>query len=321
MKKMIVLCVFLAVAMVAAAPMTFEVLKLNSEITMNVDGNLGELDGYFIDSLTTGDNCYAWDVGWDWNTSRFNYSLYASHDDAKVYFAMKVLQNYYLESGNSTGCSDAFKINPGGQAMAIYIFFNGSVTVNPSCPYTQGSTFFAGSNVTGNGTGLPTVEFSLDKSVIDPFGMNTFQLSVGFEEGDSPASDCMKTMYGAVGAEYTGNKQDWASNPWDNPLYYPTFNLTETPGPAVEAGVSVKSVETLMASPNPFMPSTTLSYNVKSNGSLKIYDVAGKVVHSTSVKSGAGKVQWNATDLASGIYVARLISGKNVLNTRLFLTR
>lgn len=320
MKKYVVLCIFLVVAMVAAAPANLDVKRLHSAVTMNVDGTLGEMDeSYFIDSLTSGNNCFAWDVGWDWATAKFNYMLYASHDDAKVYFAMKTLHNVYLESGSSTGCSDAFKINPGGQAMAVYIFFNGSVVVNPSCPYTQGSTLFAGANVTGNGTGLPTIEFSLDKSVIDPFGMGTFQLSVGFEEGDSPSSDCMKTIYGGVGVEYTGNKQDWVSNPWDNPLYYPTFTLTEVI--ANQSAVTVKSAEMISASPNPFMPSTTIAYNVKNNGLLKIYDVAGKVVHSASVKSGAGKIQWDATDLASGIYVARLISGKNVLNTRLFLTR
>ena len=67
-------------------------------------------------------------------------------------------------------------------------------------------------------------------------------------------------------------------------------------------------------------PSTTLRYNVKTSGSLKIYDLSGKEVKRFDI-SGAGRAVWDAAGLASGVYLARLISGKDVLNTRLFLIR
>lgn len=318
MKKLVVLGILTLVGALLAAPASYDVKRLHSSVTVTVDGTLGELDdSYLIDTLNSQDNCYAWDTGTPWAPADFQYQLFMAHDDSKVYVALKTVRDDVADIGTSTGCSDAYKVNPGGQAMAFYFFFGGNVNVNPSCPYTQGSTLFTAMNTAGNGANLPTVEFTLAKDVIDPFGMGTFQLSIGFEEGD--LQSCMNTIYGAIGAEYTGFKQDWSSNPWDNPLYYPTFNLTEID--AAESNVAVKNVETLSASPNPFMPATTLNFNVKNNGSLKIYDVAGKTVYSTAVKSGAGQVNWNARDLASGIYVARLISGKNVLNTRLFLTR
>jgi hypothetical protein len=318
MKKLFVLCMALLAAMAFAAPSTYTVLMLESGASITVDGDLSDWGPvFFVDSVQSDNNIFCRDNTFDWTATDFQYEVSIAHDASKVYFALKTTQDEGSDLGTNTGCSDSYKINPGGQAAAFYVFFNGSTNFNPSCPYAEGSTAIIGINTSGNGTNLPTVEFSLDKTIIDPFGMGMFQICPGFEEGDTP--DCMDTHYGGIGVEYTGNKQDWSSNPWDNPLYYPTFTLSSTP--AVETPVSVKNVETLAASPNPFKPATTLSYMVKNNGSLKIYDMAGKVVKSFTVTKGSGSVDWTADGLASGIYVARLISGKNVLNARLFLTR
>ena len=319
MKKFFVLCVALLAAMVFAQS-NYTILMLEPGATINVDGDLSDWgQAFLVDSLQSDDNIFARDNTTPWVASDFQYHVYITHDTSKVYFGLKTTQDEGVATGTNTGCSDSYKINAGGQAAAFYIFFNGQTNFNPSCPYALGSTAFVGINTSGNGANLPTVEFSLDKTIIDPFGMGQFNLSPGFEEGDTDPTDCMDVHYGAIGVNYTGNKQDWNSNPWDNPLYYPMFTLSSTP--AVEAPVSIKNVETLTASPNPFKPATMLSYLVKNNGSLRIYDMAGKVVKSFALQKGAGSVDWNPEGLASGIYVARLISGKNVLNARLFLTR
>ena len=299
-----------------AVPSSYQIPGCAAGFTPAIDGNLSEWsDTYFIDSLRSDDNIFCRDNTFPWTRADFQYKVFAAHDDAKVYFSLQLLADEGFQTGSSGGCDDGWKINPGGKATAFYLMHNGTVIVNPSCPFALGSTLFATIIPTPNQPNC-TAEFSLDKMVLDPFGMGTFQLCVGMEEGDTP--DCMDTHYGGIGVEYLGNKQDWNSNPWDNPMYYPTFSLQ---APKVESRVAARAVETLAASPNPFTPATTLCYNIKNSGSLKIYDMAGKVVESFAVMAGAGSVEWNADGMASGIYVARLISGKSTLNTRLFLTR
>ncbi|MEP0859909.1 MAG: T9SS type A sorting domain-containing protein [Ignavibacterium sp.] len=66
--------------------------------------------------------------------------------------------------------------------------------------------------------------------------------------------------------------------------------------------------------PNPFNPSTKISYSIKESGfvSLKVYDVLGREV-ATLVNEdqtpGVYTVQFNASNLATGIYLYRLETG------------
>ena len=63
--------------------------------------------------------------------------------------------------------------------------------------------------------------------------------------------------------------------------------------------------------PNPFNPSTTLKYQIQQNGfvTLKVYDILGKEVATlvNEVKTqGIYEVNFNASNLASGVYLYRL---------------
>jgi hypothetical protein len=158
------------------------------------------------------------------------------------------------------------------------------------------------------------MEFSLDKDVIDPFRMGVFQLSVGFEEGDSP--DCMKTIYGAVGMEYTGNKQDWGCCAWENPLYYPTFNLGDSVEIENKPAANVHSGINLQICPNPFNPTTSINYYAATSGELSIYTLSGARVFEKDVQ-GRGSFSWSATGLASGTYLVRLSVEGNTLQKRM----
>lgn len=322
MRKTTVFCIALMAAIAAAAPGSFEIKKLPSGSTPAVDGEIsGWGEAYFLDSLKSNDNVY---YGTDnWAPSMYQFNVYAAHDEAKVYFVVAVTcdpTNTVCGTQNGWSNCDNIKINPGGQAMAFYVWANGTSYLNPSCPYTLNSTVFCTSNPTGSKGTLPAYEFSLDKTVIDPFGMNTFQLSVGSEDN---------VVFAAVGAEYTGNKHDDASNPWDNPLYYPTFTLAETEGPPISVESSLpqgKAGNSLTASPNPFRPATFILFTSAEKGLLSIYNVAGKVVRSFPVSAGNGKVQWDARDragkpLSAGIYIARLENSRSTQNLRLFLAR
>ncbi|HCT51713.1 MAG TPA: glycoside hydrolase, partial [Balneola sp.] len=63
--------------------------------------------------------------------------------------------------------------------------------------------------------------------------------------------------------------------------------------------------------PNPFNPSTTISYTLDSstNVSLSVYDITGRKV-ATLVNgrqtAGAQEVRFDASSLASGVYIYRL---------------
>jgi hypothetical protein len=303
-----------------AAPAVYTVLKAPAGSMPTIDGDLADSpEGYFIDSLHSDDNVYGRDGG-EWTREEIQMGLYCVWDDQMVYFGVKVIyDDELISSGANAWSMDNIKVNPGGQAMAFYIALNGEVVTNPSSPYIPNVNLKTGLKPTGNGT-FPTYEFAIQKDLLDPFYMNMYQFSIGSEETDAGNQQC----FVAIGAEYTGNKTDWNGNPWDNPLYYPTYTLDPTEGPAitgVDGAVRFVAGESISASPNPFMPATTLSFTARQNGTIKIYDINGQVIDRFATKAGSGKVKWNANNYASGLYIARLTSGNKVLNTRLFLTR
>lgn len=68
--------------------------------------------------------------------------------------------------------------------------------------------------------------------------------------------------------------------------------------------------------PNPFNPSTTIVFYLPESErvTLKIYDLIGREVETLvegSVPAGEHRLDWNATGLASGVYLCRLTAGLN----------
>ena len=65
--------------------------------------------------------------------------------------------------------------------------------------------------------------------------------------------------------------------------------------------------------PNPFNPTTNIKFSTLKDGfvSLKVYDLTGKEVSnlvSKNLKSGAYVVDYNASELSSGVYIYKLIT-------------
>lgn len=78
--------------------------------------------------------------------------------------------------------------------------------------------------------------------------------------------------------------------------------------------------------PNPFNPTTNLSFNLPKAGHavLTVYDAAGKLVGKLldgSLAAGTHSVNWNGSDMASGMYVFRLKVGNKVEAKRAVLMR
>jgi len=112
-------------------------------------------------------------------------------------------------------------------------------------------------------------------------------------------------------------------NPNSSDVYVGTkegkvFAITSSNGiTAVEDNTEVPTEFKLAQNyPNPFNPTTTIEFAVPKSGiySLKVYNVLGEEVANlvdNQLTSGMHKVNFDATRLASGMYIYRL-SGSNV---------
>jgi hypothetical protein len=78
--------------------------------------------------------------------------------------------------------------------------------------------------------------------------------------------------------------------------------------------------------PNPFNPSTIINYQLPENATvdLRVFDILGREVAtlvSGQIKAGYHQVQFNARNLASGMYIYRLQAGKTVITKKLTLIK
>jgi len=78
--------------------------------------------------------------------------------------------------------------------------------------------------------------------------------------------------------------------------------------------------------PNPFNPSTTIHYEIPNNGfvTLKVYDILGREVKTLVNQyesKGRYNVNFNASNLASGIYIYRLQSGSFISTKKMLLLK
>ena len=78
--------------------------------------------------------------------------------------------------------------------------------------------------------------------------------------------------------------------------------------------------------PNPFNPATTISYDLpeESHVTLTVYDVLGQVAAelvSSHMVSGQHKVVWNASNMASGVYIYRLTAAGESQTSKMILVK
>ncbi len=86
----------------------------------------------------------------------------------------------------------------------------------------------------------------------------------------------------------------------------------------------IKGYELNQNIPNPFNPSTTISYsiNANSNVSIKIYNILGSEVYTlvnTRQNAGNYSVSFNGSNLSSGVYFYSLIADGNFVGTKRML--
>ena len=80
------------------------------------------------------------------------------------------------------------------------------------------------------------------------------------------------------------------------------------------------------AYPNPFNPTTTLNLDLNKDTfvNVKIYNVAGQLVDnliSADMNAGYHKVNWDASNIASGVYIVKVIAGSNIASQKVMLLK
>jgi hypothetical protein len=80
------------------------------------------------------------------------------------------------------------------------------------------------------------------------------------------------------------------------------------------------------AYPNPFNPSTMISYDVPAdmNVSLAIYDMRGRLVNELingMSEQGRYEITWNANQYASGVYMIKLVAGSTMQTQKIMLVK
>ena len=80
------------------------------------------------------------------------------------------------------------------------------------------------------------------------------------------------------------------------------------------------------AYPNPFNPSTNLSYTVPQDGSVKlsVYDINGRLVENlvnSYQQAGSYNAVWNASNISSGVYFVRLSASSEILTQKVMLIK
>ena len=78
--------------------------------------------------------------------------------------------------------------------------------------------------------------------------------------------------------------------------------------------------------PNPFNPSTKISYSIKEEGlvTLKVYDILGKEIATLvneNKPAGIYEVEFNASALPSGMYIYKIQSGSFTDVKKMLLTK
>jgi len=105
--------------------------------------------------------------------------------------------------------------------------------------------------------------------------------------------------------------------------FYPSGSVVSV---ADESGKIPTNFELYQNYPNPFNPTTTIKYKITNSGfvSLKVYDMLGQevaVLVNETKHPGVYELNFNASNLSSGVYVYRLQAGEHSSTKKLVLMK
>lgn len=129
-------------------------------------------------------------------------------------------------------------------------------------------------------------------------------------------------MYDAQGRQIEELTENWVEIGYENILRYISV-YTPT---SVEDAAKVEGFVLKNNYPNPFNPSTKISYEITKPGnvSLTVYNMLGQpvaVLHSGYQQAGSYSYTFDATGLASGVYVYKLNAGKSSVSKKMVINK
>jgi len=149
---------------------------------------------------------------------------------------------------------------------------------------------------------------------IPAMGTSDAALTAGyFVEGDVPTFKLLKQSTGEL-IVLGGEIDEWLSNG-----VFTISGLSE-----IESAPGKISLDS--AYPNPFNPTTTISFGlpVDSEVSIQIYNLQGRVVETLAsqfMQAGYHSVTWNANNYSSGVYFVKMATGDYVSTQKLLLVK
>lgn len=144
------------------------------------------------------------------------------------------------------------------------------------------------------------------------------ELTFNFYDLDEiPESD----LYGRI-AIFPDMGSDTAEDEWfiDDVMFVNPETGVEDASPAADYKLAVTNY------PNPFNPATTIAYELAnaSDVTLNVFNVSGKLVQTLvdeRKQAGAYSVQFDASELPSGVYVYQLAAGDQVVSHKMLLVK
>lgn len=310
---------------------------LMTETAPTIDG---ELDDLWLDKPLFSSNSYAWDTAaqewWDpmpvidsWDDHYFTWQAMWDMDNLYIFIDKfdDEIVNDHANPWEQDGVEFYFDGDYSQQETFdgiddLQIRFNNwyETTDDITTGYGTGTSWeFPVENV--NFAGVET-ETGFTMEIAMPLA----DLSVGAEAGwelgfeiqsndnDTDARDAERKWWSA------------SNHSWDNPSIWGTLELVGGATGVKSESQTVSDFSLEQNYPNPFNPATQIRYTVSQQGLVKltVYDLLGHAVASlvdTHQPAGVYSVQFNASDLASGVYLYKLETGSQVLTRKMILTQ
>jgi hypothetical protein len=226
--------------------------------------------------LTIGDSNYAWTPGGDkgWNTDKSD----------------SFSRNYSIRSGeigHEMSSETSLKINLNSEGAVTFAY-----KTNTEISYFEGEYSGDFLNFYINGTNMSKLEPRELWGGENDWRIVTFQLPAGTHD--------LKFQY---------LRNDWGTN--DTDAVWIDFLLYGVSSPKQTPGLSIKSEPELNVHPNPFNPSTNISFTLEKTQKIKLslYDSKGSVIQQFADgerNKGFHSFRFSAERLSTGIYYAVL---------------
>ena len=238
--------------------------------------------------------------------------------------------------------STVFKTSDGGQnwteidlGLGNYDLYDlyfldadtGYITAGPNLYYTtDGGLSWDTRFISGNTHILKSIEFAdMDNGWVSGTYGTIYKTGYGGASWHSQPSGCLKDLNDIF---CLNNTNTWIGGNEGTILY------SVTGGGVDNDENTVEKINTMEASnyPNPFNPSTTISFSVKDarKARVDIYNVRGQKVYSfdnIEMKQNSGQVVWNGTDhnnktVGTGVYFYKITTdNKSILTKKMVLIK